>query len=188
MLSGMNTSALIPALSRRDFLRGAQAIAITAALNKAYAGVLPEATADDENFWRQIRLAYQPIPAIINLNNGGVAPSPTVVLEEQINEVRYGNYSPSYRMWRELEPKIEDVRKKMAAMWEADPESIAITRNASESLINAQLGITMQPGDEVLITSQDYPRMLTTWEQRRGATASSSRKWISKCRCNRRMT
>jgi isopenicillin-N epimerase len=156
----------LPAVTRRNFLLGANAIAITAALNKAYAGVLPETTADDEAFWRQIRLAYTADPAIINLNNGGVAPSPTVVLEEQINEVRYGNYSPSYRMWRELEPKIEDVRKKMAQMWEADPECVAITRNASESLINAQLGIDMKPGDEVLITTQDYPRMLTTWAQR----------------------
>src|SRR4051812_35756905 len=161
------SASYVPSLTRRDFFRGAQAIAITAALNKAYAGVLPEQTADDETFWRQIREAYSADPAIINLNNGGVAPSPTSVIEKQITEIRYGNYSPSYRMWRELEPKIEDVRKKMAQMWAADPESIAITRNASESLINVQLGIDMKPGDEVLITSQDYPRMLTSWEQRR---------------------
>src|ERR1051325_2543249 len=163
MLPRMST---LPAVTRRNFLLGANAIAITAALNKAYAGVLPDATADDEAFWRQIRLAYAADPAIINLNNGGVAPSPTVVLEEQINEVRYGNYSPSYRMWRELEPKIEDVRKKMAQMWEADPESIAITRNASESLENVQLGIDLAPAAEVIATSQDYPRMITTWQQR----------------------
>jgi isopenicillin-N epimerase len=161
------SASFLPSVSRRDFLRGAQAIALTAALNKAYADKLPEQLADDESFWRQIREAYAADPAIINLNNGGVAPSPTSVLEKQITEIRYGNYSPSYRMWRELEPKIEDVRKKMAQMWDADPESIAITRNASESLINVQLGLDMKPGDEVLITSQDYPRMLTTWEQRR---------------------
>src|SRR5438067_4916156 len=163
----MNASSFLPSVSRRDFLRGAQAIAITAALNKAYAGVLPEQMAGDEAFWRQIREAYTVDPAIINLNNGGVAPSPSMVLDEQINEIKYGNYSPSYRMWRDLEPKIEDVRKKMAQMWDADPESIAVTRNASESLINVQLGMDMKPGDEVLITTQDYPRMVNTWEQRR---------------------
>lgn len=167
MLPRMSASRFLPSVSRRDFLRGAQAIAITAALNKAYAGVLPEQTASDEEFWRQIREAYSVDPAIINLNNGGVAPSPSMVLDEQINEIKYGNYSPSYRMWRDLEPKIEGVRKKIAAMWDADPESIAVTRNASESLINVQLGMDMKPGDEVLITTQDYPRMLNTWEQRR---------------------
>ncbi|PYT13337.1 MAG: aminotransferase V, partial [Acidobacteria bacterium] len=47
-----------------------------------------------------------------------------------------------------------------------DPEEIAITRNASESLENAQYGIDLKPGDEVLTTNQDYPRMLTTFRQR----------------------
>jgi selenocysteine lyase/cysteine desulfurase len=51
-------------------------------------------------------------------------------------------------------------------MWNADPECIAITRNASESLQIAQFGLDLKPGDEVLTTSQDYPRMITTWQQR----------------------
>ena len=69
-------------------------------------------------------------------------------------------------MWRDLEPRIEDVRTRLARMWNADPECIAITRNASESLQIAQFGIDLRPGDEVLTTSQDYPRMITTWQQR----------------------
>jgi isopenicillin-N epimerase len=153
-------------VSRRQFLAGAQALAITAALNRAHAGRLPDEVAADEDFWAEVRRAYVHDPRIINLNNGGVAPAPEVVMDAQIEALKYSNFSPSYRMWRELEPKIEDVRKKMAAMWDADPECIAITRNASESLENAQLGIDLQPGDEVLLTSQDYPRMITTWQQR----------------------
>ncbi len=47
-----------------------------------------------------------------------------------------------------------------------DPEEIAITRNSSESLEIAQLGVKLQPGDEVLTTNQDYGRMLTTFRQR----------------------
>jgi isopenicillin-N epimerase len=43
---------------------------------------------------------------------------------------------------------------------------MAITRNASESLEIAQLGINLKAGDEVLTTAQDYPRMLQTWRQR----------------------
>ena len=49
---------------------------------------------------------------------------------------------------------------------DATPEEIAITRNASESLENAQYGVDLKPGDEVLTTNQDYPRMLTTFQQR----------------------
>jgi selenocysteine lyase/cysteine desulfurase len=43
---------------------------------------------------------------------------------------------------------------------------MAITRNASEALEIAQLGLNLKAGDEVLTTDQDYGRMLTTWEQR----------------------
>ena len=153
-------------LNRRDFLLGAEAVLLAGALNRAYAGVAPEKLATEESFWGEIGSAYGRDPQLINLNNGGVAPSPTAVLESEIEAIRYSNQLPAYRMWHDLEPKIEDVRKKMAGMWKADPESIAITRNASESLQIAQFGIDLAPGDEVLLTSQDYPRMITTWQQR----------------------
>jgi len=153
-------------LNRRHFLLGAEAVVVAGLLNRAYAHVAPEDVASDENYWKTIREAYGHDPKILNLNNGGVAPAPTAVLEAEIEAIRYSNQAPSYRMWRDLEPKIEDVRKTLARMWNADPECIAITRNASESLQIAQFGIDLQPGDEVLTTSQDYPRMITTWQQR----------------------
>ncbi len=153
-------------MNRRHFLLGAEAIVAAGLLNRAYAHVAPEDVASDENYWKKIREAYRHDPTILNLNNGGVAPAPTAVLEAEIEAIRYSNQLPSYRMWHDLEPKIEDVRKTLARMWNADPECIAITRNASESLQIAQFGIDLQPGDEILTTSQDYPRMITTWQQR----------------------
>ena len=153
-------------VSRRKFLGGAEAVVFAAMLNLAYAHVAPEDLAGDEEYWKKIRNAYARDPKLINLNNGGVAPAPNSVLEAEIEAIRYSNQLPAYRMWHDLEPGIEDVRKKLALMWNADPESVAITRNASESLQIAQFGLDLQPGDEVLTTSQDYPRMITTWQQR----------------------
>lgn len=153
-------------VSRREFLRGAEAVAVAAALNRVHAGVSAESLAADEDYWKQIRSAYGRDPKLINLNNGGVAPAPTAVLDAEIEAIRYSNQLPAYRMWHDLEPGIEEVRKRMASMWGADPECIAITRNASESLQIAQFGLDLKPGDEVLTTSQDYPRMITTWQQR----------------------
>lgn len=153
-------------LNRRDFLLGAEALAATAMLNRVYLGASPADVAVDENYWATIRNAYGHDPTITNLNNGGVAPAPTSVLDAEIEAIRYSNQLPAYRMWHDLEPKIEDVRKNLARLWSADPECIAITRNASESLQIAQFGLDLAPGDEVLTTSQDYPRMITTWQQR----------------------
>ena len=58
------------------------------------------------------------------------------------------------------------MRRRLAQAAGCDAEEIAITRNASEALENAQYGIDLQRGDEVLTTDQDYPRMLTTFAQR----------------------
>ena len=153
-------------VNRRDFLLGAESLVLASVLNRTYSHISPDDLAADEIFWKKIRSAYVTDPEILNLNNGGVAPSPTSVLQAEIDAIRYSNRLPAYRMWHDLEPAIEDVRKKLAHMWDADPECIAITRNASESLQIAQFGLDLQPGDEVLTTSQDYPRMITTWQQR----------------------
>ena len=54
----------------------------------------------------------------------------------------------------------------MAAQWGCDPEEIAFTRNSSEGLQICQFGIDLKPGDEMLTTTQDYPRMINTFKQR----------------------
>ena len=76
------------------------------------------------------------------------------------------NMAPDLHMWHVLEPGIETVRRRLARCFGCDPEEIAITRNASEALEIVQLGIDLKRGDEVLTTNQDYPRMITTWQQR----------------------
>ncbi len=65
-----------------------------------------------------------------------------------------------------INKNIETVRRRLAAEFGCDPEEMAITRNSSESLQIAQNGLDLAPGDEVITTEQDYPRMLTTWDQR----------------------
>jgi selenocysteine lyase/cysteine desulfurase len=69
-------------------------------------------------------------------------------------------------MWQVLEPQVEGVRRRLAAHFGCDPEEMAITRNASEALEICIFGLDLKPGDEVLTTNQDYPRMLTSWRQR----------------------
>ena len=129
-------------------------------------GRSPDDIAKDEAFWRDIQEGFTLDRTIVNLNNGGVCPSPRVVLEALKRYLDISNQSPVYHMWQILEPNIESVRRNLARVAGCDPEELAITRNASEALQTAQLGIDLQPGDEVVTTNQDYPRMLDTWEQR----------------------
>src|SRR5437667_10606278 len=124
-------------------------------------GRLPADVARDEDFWLGIQQAFTLDRTLINLNNGGVSPSPRVVQDAMRRYLEYSNTAPAYTMWQILEPEVEGVRQRLAASFGCDPEEMAITRNASESLEIVQLGIRPERGDEVLTTKQDYPRMLT---------------------------
>jgi isopenicillin-N epimerase len=126
----------------------------------------PEDLASDEDFWFEAQNAFTVDRTYNNLNNGGVSPSPRIVQEAMKRSLDYSNQAPVYHMWQILEPQIESVRRRLAATFGCDTEEIAITRNASESLENVMLGMDLKPGDEVLTTLQDYPRMITTWKQR----------------------
>ena len=126
----------------------------------------PDELARDETYWAPVGRAFTVDRSIVNLNNGGVSPSPAFVQDAMKRHLDYSNTCPPYAMWRVLEPQREGVRDRMARQWGVDPEEIAFTRNASESLQICQFGIDLRAGDEVLTTTQDYPRMLNTFRQR----------------------
>jgi selenocysteine lyase/cysteine desulfurase len=166
-------------VSRRTFLRaggaaGAAALAAftdgglerVVAAGRSVGDAAPDDVASDETYWREIQQAFTLDRTIINLNNGGCCPSPRVVHEALKRYLDLSNQAPVYHMWQILEPNIETVRRRLAAEFGCSPEEMAITRNASEALQIAQLGIDLKPGDEVLTTNQDYGRMLDTWDQR----------------------
>ena len=165
-------------LDRRQFLRAGSvvgpavlslrgdALARARAAADAVTGRTPEAVAADEDYWREIQQAFTLDRTFVNLNNGYTCPTPRVVHEALKRYLDLSNQSPYTYMNQTLEGGIEGVRRALAAEAGCDMEEIAITRNASEALQIAQLGIDLKPGDEVLTTTHDYGRMLNTWEQR----------------------
>jgi selenocysteine lyase/cysteine desulfurase len=126
----------------------------------------PDTIARDEAYWRTVQQAFTVDRSLINLNSGGVSPSPAIVQEAMKQHLDYSNEAPPYTMWRVLEPQREGVRQRLARAFGCDTEEIALTRNASESLQICQFGFDLEPGDEVLTTDQDYPRMINTFKQR----------------------
>lgn len=126
----------------------------------------PGEIAKDESFWFEVQQAYTIDRSLINLNNGGVCPSPAIVQEAMKEHWDLANKAPTYFMWQIQEPRKETVRQQLARAFGCDSEEIALTRNASEGLQTCQLGLDLSPGDELLTTNQDYGRMVTTWKQR----------------------
>ena len=138
---------------------------ITAA-GKAVDHLSPLAVAADEDYWATIQQAFSVTRGIINLNNGGVSPSPRIVTEAFVRYTWQQEDATAYTMWRILEPQSETIRTGLAEMFGCSSEEIAITRNASESLEILLMGMDLKSGDEIIANTQDYPRMLTTLRQR----------------------
>jgi selenocysteine lyase/cysteine desulfurase len=166
--------------SRRSFLGNAAMLASTSLIPslKAFSkeellnlgSYKPEKSAlqlaTDEDFWWQIQQAYTVSPQIINLNNGGVSPSPLVVQNAVDRYNKLANEAPSYYMWRIMDQGREPLRENLAKYAGVSPEEIAINRNATEALDTVILGLPLQRGDEIVMTRYDYPNMLHAWRQR----------------------
>nr|WP_294988524.1 aminotransferase class V-fold PLP-dependent enzyme [uncultured Sediminibacterium sp.] len=122
--------------------------------------------ASDEDYWSVIQQGFTVNPNLINLNNGGVSPSPRVVQEAVERFNKLSNEGPSYYMWRILDQGREPLRYKLATLAGCTPEEITINRNATEALNTVIYGIDLKAGDEVIGTKQDYPNMIQAWRQR----------------------
>ena len=135
-------------------------------LNRSRQDLTPEELATDEDYWSVIQQAYTVNPAIINLNNGGVSPSPRIVQEAVERYNKLANEGPSYFMWRILDQGREPLRQKLADLAGCVPEEIAVNRNSTEALNTVIFGLDLKAGDEVIGTKQDYPNMINAWRQR----------------------
>lgn len=159
LISGLAAGFALPTFRADALLRVAEA-------SRAAGTKKPVELATEEAYWAEITRAFDTDPTLVNLNNGGCSPTPSHVLEGMIRDLKFSNVIPVHHMWNVLEPRIESVRRELATEFGCDPEEMAITRNASEAMETLTLGIDLKPGDEVVLTNQNYPRMITTWEQR----------------------
>lgn len=163
--------------SRRSFLRAAgvaglavpspnrAAVARALGAREGLTSSIPEEVARDEGYWRQVQLDFKLDRTIVNLNNGFTCPTPRVALESEQRFLEMINMAPCYYQGL-VADRVQTIRERMAEEFGCAPAELALTRGASESLQIVQNGIDLKAGDEVLTTDQDYPRMLTTWDQR----------------------
>ena len=137
-LAGLaGAGAALPVLSERAMAQLFKAEAVAA-------GRSPAALADDEAYWARIQRAFDAERTMINLNNGGISPTPSPVLDQMIRDLRFVNELPVEHNWRVLEPRMESTRRELAREFGCDTEEMAITRNASEGLEIMILGLDLQ--------------------------------------------
>lgn len=120
----------------------------------------------NEDFWNLINQSFTVSKNIINLNNGGVSPQPKIVQETFERYNRLSNEGPAYFMWRILDQGREPIRARLAELAGCTPEEIAINRNTTEGMDTIIFGLNLKPGDEVVLTKQDYPNVINAWKLR----------------------
>lgn len=167
--------------SRRSFFKKSFSVAGTLSLAPLAASAIAEDVADaltslntfspdlateQEDLWERMAQAYTVNPNLINLNNGGVSPQPKVVQDAVDRYYHYSNETPTYYMWHILDKGREPVRKKLADLAGVSHQTIAVNRNATESLATVTWGLSLSKGDEIIMTKQDYPNMIQAWKQK----------------------
>ena len=120
---------------------------------------------DDAN-WRKIISQFSLKRNVTYMNNASLGMPPAVV----VNAVRDGYKAISEEPLHgkhDLQDRIKsEVLPSLAKMFGASAEEIVLTRNASEALHLQAIGVQLDPGDEVIITSQEHPAGLHPWMYR----------------------
>src|SRR3954462_14358111 len=79
------------------------------AATKAIAHLTPEEAAMDEDYWFAIQNAFSVTRGIINLNNGGVSPSPRIVTEAMVRYTWQQEDATAYTMWQGPQAPVENI-------------------------------------------------------------------------------
>jgi len=126
----------------------------------------PKDIAEDDLFWAEIRKMYKVSDQFVNLENGYYSLAAEPVLNAQERHNRVINQVPSYYMRRQQFEDYAKVKTALAKFAGCSPEEMTICRNTTEALNTVIMGLQMNPGDEAIMTNQDYGSMLAAFEQR----------------------
>lgn len=149
-------------LSSVGFAANATSIATTASISVA--GRSPEAVAIDEDYWAEIARAFRLDERYIVLNGGGNNPLPHVVTDALNRNDQLAASQPRPHN-SALLARIDDNRRRLAPLFNCDPDELAITRNTTEGLNIVGRGLPLERGDEVLISSFDRHYAGAVFEQ-----------------------
>ena len=112
--SFLKLSALAGAFSTNSLFHQAHAEEFQAAAH-AVSHMDGKEVAQNEDYWSVIQRGYSVSPLIMNLNNGGVSPSPIVVQEAVARYNQMTNEGPSYYMWQLLDEGREPLQARLGA-------------------------------------------------------------------------
>jgi len=156
-------------MDKRDFLRTLGASSLGLALSPALLARLqaatPEALAQDDPFWAQLRGRYTLVPEYINLESGYFSMQSQPVLESFVGHVRRINRDAQRYMRTVMVTDKARVQRRLAGIAGCGADELIITRNTTESLDTVISGFDWKPGDHAVMASCDYGAMIDHFAQ-----------------------
>jgi cysteine desulfurase/selenocysteine lyase len=102
--------------------------------------------------------------SLVHLNHAAVAPWPTRTTEAVIRFAQENNRigSKHFSAWLDSEKHVRELAKELVGADHSD--DIALVKNTSEGLSMVAHGFPWQPGDNVVISDEEFPSNRVVWE------------------------
>ncbi len=133
------------------------------------------AKVDNEAYWRAVRTQFPYNGSIRYTNNGTIGILPHMVLQAQIATLREAEIQDG-DTGGVTYPGPYEAHEKLAALINADPSEVAVTRNSTESMNIIALGLDLKPEDEILTTTHEHYGGWSCWQNRRALFGNPIRK------------
>lgn len=121
--------------------------------------------AASEDYWFGIQQAFTEDRNIVNLNNGTIQNGLRIVQDAVRRHSEFSGNAAAHSMGI-LAKEVESCRRRLATHLGCDAEELVICRGGTEAGQIPIMGLDLNRGDEVVITNQDYPRLISSWRQR----------------------
>jgi selenocysteine lyase/cysteine desulfurase len=117
--------------------------------------------------WRAVRSAFLLQPGLAYMNNASLGMPPAAVVDAVASGYRAISEEPLHGKHDLQQVIADEVLPGLERIFNADAGEIVLTRNASEALDLQAAALQLQPGDEVLISTQEHPAGRRPWMYRR---------------------
>ena len=99
----------------------------------------------------------------IYLNHAGVAPSPARVVRAVGEAATLAGRDPIGFFLKRVAVASESARERLARLIGVPPEHLALVKNTGHALSIVADGLILEPGDNVVLASCDYPAVVYPW-------------------------
>ena len=156
-----------PNLTRRGFLTAGVSSIAAASLGACAAPAADDRTAGrpaltrpsglEDDAWADVRAQFILEAGTAYMNNASLGMPPAAVAEAVGAGYELVSREPIHAK-HDLRNLIANrIIPGLATLFGADSDELVLTRNASEALYIGTMGIDLESGDEVLVTSQEHP-------------------------------